>query len=60
MHFCFAGRLEFTEFLPENTQGVLVQPIGKEGVLIAGTDVLRGFSKIDQVRAQTPSALYNK
>ena len=44
-----AGRVEFTAFFPENTQGVLVQPIGTEGVLIAGTDTQRGFGFLDQV-----------
>ena len=46
---CCAGRVEFTAFFPENTQGVLVQPIGSEGILIAGSDTQRGFSRLDQV-----------
>ena len=45
------GRMEFMSVFPDNTQGVLVQPIGGEGVLIAGTDTQRGFGKLDQVRA---------
>eukprot|EP00798_Chlamydomonas_sp_ICE-L_P016928 gene16928-23198_t len=48
---CKAGRPEFTEFLPENIQGVVVQPIGKLGVLIAATDTVRGFSGLDQLDA---------
>lgn len=46
---CGAGRVEFTEYFPENTQGVLVQPIGDEGVLVVATDTQRGFGRLDQV-----------
>lgn len=52
---CCAGRVEFTSFFPENTQGVLVQPIGGDGILIAGTDTQRGFSRLDQVKAPDTS-----
>lgn len=44
-----AGRKEFTAFLPEATQGVAVQPVGSQGVLILGTDTVRGLSRLDQV-----------
>ncbi|GLI68176.1 hypothetical protein VaNZ11_012516 [Volvox africanus] len=44
----YPGRPEFTSFLPENTQGVVVQPVGDQGVLVAGTDTVRGFSRLDQ------------
>jgi hypothetical protein len=44
----YPGRPEFTAFLPDNTQGVVVQPVGSEGVLVAGTDTVRGFSRLDQ------------
>ena len=44
------GRVEFTEYFPENTQGILVQPVGDEGVLMAATDTQRGFGSLDQVR----------
>jgi hypothetical protein len=37
------------EYLPENTQGVVVQPIGSQGVLVAGSDTQRGVSRLDQV-----------
>ncbi len=47
----FAGRVEFTEYFPENTQGVLVQPVGDEGILVAATDTQRGFGRLDQVRS---------
>jgi hypothetical protein len=43
-------------FFPENTQGVLVQPIGSEGVLLAGTDTQRGFGFLDQVIISCPEA----
>lgn len=48
--YSLAGRVEFTEYFPENTQGVLVQPIGEDGVLVCGTDTQRGFGRLDQVR----------
>ena len=44
-----AGRFEFLSYLPSNTQGVIVRPIGEKGVLIAATDTQRGFGKLDQV-----------
>ena len=46
-----AGRVEFTEYFPENTQGVLIQPVGDEGVLVAATDTQRGFGRLDQVKS---------
>jgi len=42
-------------FLPEGMQGVVVQPIGSSGLLVAGTDTVRGFGRMDQVCDQ---ALY--
>jgi hypothetical protein len=44
----FPGRVEFEHFLPLNSQGVVVQPIGQRGVLVAATDTVRGFSQLDQ------------
>ena len=35
--------------MPEGTQGAVIQPVGKAGVLVAGTDVVRGISRLDQV-----------
>ncbi|KAG2501771.1 hypothetical protein HYH03_000271 [Edaphochlamys debaryana] len=49
----YPGRPEFTAFLPENTQGVMVQPVGSDGVLVAGTDTIRGFSRLDQAWLST-------
>lgn len=48
-----AGRVEFTSFLPENTQAAIIQPIGSKGVLIAASNTQRGFTRLDQVH---PSA----
>ncbi len=48
---CTAGRAEFVEYLPEATQGVIVQPLGNQGVLVVGTDTLRGLSRLDQASA---------
>lgn len=44
-----AGRFEFTAFLPRNTQGLIIRPLGRQGVMIAATDTQRGFGKLDQV-----------
>lgn len=44
----FPGRFEFLGFLPENTQGLIVQPLGDEGLLLAATDTIRGFVRKDQ------------
>ena len=44
----YPGRVEFEDFLPEGTQGVVIQPVGKLGVLIVGTDTVRGISQLDQ------------
>ena len=44
-----SGRKEFADYLPEGTQGIVVQPVGKLGVMVAGTDTIRGISMLDQV-----------
>ena len=46
---CTTGRVEFTSFLPENTQAAIIQPIGHDGVLIAASNTQRGFTRLDQV-----------
>lgn len=43
----YPGRVEFT-YLPENTQGVICQPIGKQGVLILGASAPRSYTKQDE------------
>lgn len=42
-------------YLPEGTQGVVVQPIGSTGVLVVGTDTVRGIGRMDQVRKNVVS-----
>ena len=44
----FPGRVEFQSFLPENTQAVVVTPIGGEGVVVAASGTQRGFTPADQ------------
>ncbi|ACK72578.1 conserved hypothetical protein [Gloeothece citriformis PCC 7424] len=43
----YPGRVEF-DYLPENTQGIICQPIGKEGVLILGANAPRSYTKQDE------------
>ncbi|WP_036478367.1 cofactor assembly of complex C subunit B [Myxosarcina sp. GI1] len=43
----YPGRVEF-DYLPENTQGVICQPLGKHGVLILGANAPRSYTKQDE------------
>ncbi len=43
----YPGKIEF-DYLPENTQGIICQPIGKEGVLILGANAPRSYTKQDE------------
>ena len=43
----YPGRVEF-DYLPENTQGLICQPIGKQGVLILGANAPRSYTKQDE------------
>lgn len=43
----YPGRIEF-DYLPENTQGVICQPIGKEGVLILAANAPRSYTRQDE------------
>jgi len=43
----YPGRLEF-DYLPENTQGVICQPIGNQGVLILAANAPRSYTKQDE------------
>ena len=43
----YPGRFEF-DYLPENTQGVICQPIGTEGVLILGANAPRSYTNQDE------------
>lgn len=43
----YPGRIEF-DYLPENTQGVICQPIGDQGALILGANTPRSYTKQDE------------
>ncbi|MFQ3680151.1 MAG: cofactor assembly of complex C subunit B [Pseudanabaenaceae cyanobacterium] len=43
----YPGRLEFS-YLPSNTQGVIVQPVGEHGILILGANVPRSYTRQDE------------
>lgn len=43
----YPGRIEF-DYLPENTQGVICQPIGTAGVMILGANAPRSYTVQDE------------
>ncbi len=43
----FPGRIEF-DYLPENTQGVICQPLGEIGVMILAANVPRSYTQQDE------------
>lgn len=43
----YPGKIEF-DYLPENTQAVICQPIGKEGALIVAANAPRSYTKQDE------------
>ncbi len=43
----YPGKVEF-DYLPENAQGVICQPIGNHGVLILGANAPRSYTKKDE------------
>jgi hypothetical protein len=43
----YPARIEF-DYLPENTQGVICQPLGKQGVMILGANAPRSYTKQDE------------
>jgi hypothetical protein len=43
----YPGRIEF-DYLPENTQGVICQPISNQGILILGANAPRSYTKQDE------------
>ncbi len=45
--YVYPGRIEF-DYLPENTQGVICQPIGSEGVLILAANAPRSYTRQDE------------
>jgi Cofactor assembly of complex C subunit B, CCB2/CCB4 len=44
----YPGRVEF-DYFPENTQGVICQPIGKNGLLILGANAPRSYTRQDEI-----------
>jgi len=56
----YPGRVEF-DYLPENTQGVIVQPLGEKGVMILGANIPRSYTKQDEnwVAAIADKLAYN-
>jgi hypothetical protein len=56
----YPGRIEF-DYLPENTQGVIVQPLGEKGVMVLGANVPRSYTKQDEnwVAAISDKLAYN-
>ena len=43
----YPGKVEF-RYLPDNTQGVICQPVGTEGVLILGANAPRSYTQQDE------------
>ncbi len=44
----YPGKVEF-DYLPDNTQGVICQPIGTQGVLILGANAPRSYTRQDEI-----------
>lgn len=44
----YPGRIEFG-YLPENTQGLICQPMGEKGVLILGANAPRSYTQQDEI-----------
>jgi hypothetical protein len=43
----YPGRIEF-DYLPTNTQGIICQPLGSQGVMILGANAPRSYTKQDE------------
>ena len=43
----YPGKIEF-DYLPENTQGVICQPMGEKGALILGANAPRSYTRQDE------------
>lgn len=56
----YPGKVEF-DYLPENTQGVIVQPLGEKGVMVLGANIPRSYTKQDEnwVTAIADKLTYN-
>ncbi|MDY6939487.1 MAG: cofactor assembly of complex C subunit B [Cyanobacteriota bacterium] len=44
----YPGRVEF-DYLPDNTQGLICQPLGNRGALILGANAPRSYTKQDEI-----------
>ena len=44
----YPGRIEF-DYLPANTQGIICQPLGGQGVMILGANTPRSYTKQDEI-----------
>ena len=44
----YPGKIEFN-YLPDNTQGIICQPMGDKGVLILGANAPRSYTKQDEI-----------
>ena len=42
------GRAEFYTYLPRNSQSVIIQACGNQGVVLVGSDTQRAFTMLDQ------------
>jgi hypothetical protein len=47
----YPGRIEF-DYLPENVQGVICQPLGERGLVILGANAPRSYTKQDEAWIQ--------
>jgi hypothetical protein len=43
----YPGKIEF-DYLPENTQGLIIQPLGDRGLIILGANAPRSYTKQDE------------
>ncbi len=56
----YPGKIEF-DYLPENTQGLIIQPLGDQGLMILGANAPRSYTKQDEnwVEAIASKILFN-
>ena len=52
--------MEFKQYLPSDTSSAVVQPLGDDGVLVAGSDTQRGFGPLDQVKTMYAAGALHK
>lgn len=54
----YPGKIEFN-YLPENTQGLIVQPLGDRGVIVLGANAPRSYTKQDENWVEAIAAKLN-